>query len=58
LGDRLDGTVRVLPFDFDRNRATPYILCESTGTKTDLTKKLVEALALIIRKDPKRPSAN
>jgi hypothetical protein len=52
------GIVRALPFDFDRNRATPYILGESAGTKTDLTKKLVEALALIIRKDPKRPSAN
>lgn len=52
------GNVRSLPFDFDRNRATPYTLSESAGTRTDLTKKVLEALSLIIRKDPKRPSAD
>lgn len=52
------GPVKSLPFDFDRHRATPYTLSESAGTKADLTAKLATALSLIIKKDPKRPSAD
>lgn len=52
------GAVKTLPFDFDRHRTTPYTLSESAGTKADLIAKLSTALSLIIKKDPKRPSAD
>jgi hypothetical protein len=49
-----------LPFDFDRHRASPYKLAEASAPKkaayAPLVALLVEAIATIIKDDPKKPS--
>ncbi len=51
------GKVELLPFDFDRHRATPFTLAEGKGSPKELTKTLTDAISLIILKDPPRPKA-
>ncbi len=51
------GKIELLPFDFDRHRATPFTLAEGKGTPKELTKTLTEAISLIVSKDPPRPHA-
>jgi hypothetical protein len=49
-----------LPFDFDRHRASPYTLPEASAPKktayAPLVTLLTEAIATIIKHDPKKPS--
>jgi hypothetical protein len=49
------GKMELLPFDFDRHRATPFTLAEGKGNSKELTKTLTDAISLIISKDPPRP---
>src|SRR5258706_7332995 len=47
LINEVHGKVELLPFDFDRHRATPFTLAESKGTPKELTKTLTGAISLI-----------
>lgn len=51
------GKIELLPFDFDRHRATPFMLAEGQGNPKELTKTVTEAISLIVSKDPPRPKS-
>lgn len=56
LVNEAHASVTDLPFDFDRQRATPFKFAENgVGSKQELKKKLEAAISLIINKDPKKP---
>ncbi|MGH9697859.1 MAG: hypothetical protein ACRD5R_05875 [Candidatus Acidiferrales bacterium] len=58
LLNEVHGPVTALPFDFDRQRASPFTLGESgPGSPDDLKRLLISAVSLILEKDPPRPRA-
>jgi hypothetical protein len=59
LVNEVHGSVKSLPFDFDRQRASPFRLADGgIGSQKDLTKMLRFAISLILEKDPPRPRAS
>ena len=57
LLNKAHGSVELLPFDFDRHRATPFILAQGNENQQDLKKTLFDAISMIVSKDPPRPKA-
>lgn len=57
LVNEVHGPVSTLPFDFDRHRASPFRLAEKIGSEKELITLLLEAVKLIIDKNPARPNA-
>jgi hypothetical protein len=56
LVNEIHGSVKGLPFDFDRQRASPFKLGEGViGSKSELVQMLTVAISLIINKNPPRP---
>ncbi len=56
LVNEIHGSVKGLPFDFDRQRASPFKLGEgSVVSKSELVQMLTVAISLIIKKNPPRP---
>jgi hypothetical protein len=56
LCNEVYGTLKTLPFDFDRQRASPFRLAEGTGSQNELVKLLRLAISLILDKNPLRPT--
>jgi hypothetical protein len=58
LVNEVYGPVEKLPFDFDRNRASPFRFArDGVGSQKGLTDLVKAAVGLIIEKDPPRPKA-
>jgi Predicted nucleotide-binding protein containing TIR-like domain len=58
LVNEVHGAVTSLPFDFDRQRATPFKLAANgVGSAAELTKTLKHHIALILKKNPTLPRA-
>jgi len=57
LVNEVHGSVKTLPFDFDRHRASPFQLAENIGSDKTLKSMLRDAIGLIIKQQPPRPNS-
>ena len=57
LVNEAHGSVKTLPFDFDRHRASPFQFAENTGSDKALKSLLHDAIGLILKERPPRPNS-
>lgn len=57
LVNEVHGSVKKLPFDFDRHRASVFQLAENIGSDKDLKSLLHDAIGLILKERPPRPNS-
>lgn len=59
LVNEVHGPIKALPFDFDRQRASPFRMADSgIGSPDELRRMLRYAISLILEKDPPLPRAS
>jgi len=57
LVNEVHGSVKTLPFDFDRHRASSFQLAENIGSDKALNSMLRDAIELILKEQPPRPNS-